>query len=69
MSAYVKQADQVVLLLSKAEAQALLTLATYALDRGAVLSKNISVVEAQDRAFRALSVACERSSRSGAAIS
>ena len=68
MAAYVKQADHVVLILSKAEAKALLDLATWAFDRGAVLSKNNSVVEAQDRAFKALDVACNPGSRSGAAI-
>ena len=68
MAAYVKQADQVVLIMSKAEAIALLNLAAYAVDKGVKLSTNNSVVEAQDRAFRALDVACNPGSRSGAAI-
>jgi len=68
MSAYVKQGDQVVLLLSRAEANALLSLAAYAVDREEVETKNHSVIEAQRRAFRALEIACDAGSRSGAAI-
>jgi len=68
MAAYVKQADQVVLIMSKEEATALLNLASYAIDKGVKLSTNNSVLEAQDRAFRALDVACNQGSRSGAAI-
>lgn len=69
MSAYVKQGDQIVLLLSKAEAKALLSLAAYAVDEEAVETRNHAVIEAQRRAFKALEIACEPSSRSGAAIS
>jgi len=68
MAAYVKQSDQVVLILSKAEANALLSLAAYAVDEEAVETKNHSVVEAQRRAFQALEVACQPGSRMGAAI-
>lgn len=68
MAAYVKQADQVVLILSKAEANALLSLAAYAVDEEAVETRNHSVIEAQRRAFKALEIACEPGSRSGAAI-
>ena len=68
MAAYVKQGEQIVLLLSKAEATALLSLAAWAVDSEAVETKNHSVIEAQRRAFKALEIACEPSSRSGAAI-
>lgn len=68
MAAYVKQGDQIVLLLSRAEAQALRDLALYAEHALAddVINKQTKL--AADRASRALSIACEPSSRSGAAI-
>lgn len=68
MAIYAKQADQIVLVMSKAEANALLALATYAVDLEKVETKNHSVIEAQRRAFTALETACNPSSRSGAAI-
>ena len=72
MAAYVKQQDQVVLILSKAEALALKD----RLDRTQegwdvvveLFPSNNSTAAALDRAQRALAVACEPSSRSGAAI-
>jgi len=72
MAAYVKQADQVVLILSKAEATALndrlmRTQEEAEISFGLEPSNN-STAAALDRARRALDTACNPSSRSGAAI-
>lgn len=68
MAAYVKQADQVVLIFSHAEAVALRDLALYAEQATAQEPVNNATKAARDRATRAISIACERASRSGAAI-
>lgn len=67
MAAYVKQADQVVLILSKAEANALRDMAEFA-DAHCPPRPNNSTAEARSRAYRAICTACEPGSRSGAAI-
>lgn len=72
MAAYVKQADQVVLILTKAEATALNNRLVEAdqscEDEELAEPINNSTAAALDRARRALSVACEPGSRSGASI-
>ena len=68
MAAYVKQGDQIVLILSKAEGVALRDLATYAEAAIAEESTNPSTNAARDRAVRAICVACEPGSRSGATV-
>lgn len=68
MAAYVKQADQVVLILTKAEASALRELALRGKSEEQIEPLNPSTESAQDRAFRTLEIACEPGSRSGAAI-
>ena len=71
MAAYVKQGDNIVLLLSKAEANALCDFGAAAFlrecEEGAT-KRNPMTEAAFDRAWRALETACEPSSRSGAAI-
>ncbi len=67
MAAYVKQADQVALILSKAEASALLELALNGEDKAATEAVNNSTASARNRAVRALEVACNPGSRVGAA--
>jgi hypothetical protein len=72
MAAYVKQQDQIVLILSKAEATALNERIRItdgdAQEVYDAMPLNTSTAAALDRAQRALSVACEPGSRSGAAI-
>lgn len=72
MAAYVKQHDQIVLILSKAEASALNDRILRTQDGWKVAAdafpQNGMKASALDRAQRALSVACEPGSRSGAAI-
>ena len=74
MAAYVKQADQVVLILSKAEATAFNEFIGFMqewVDQEEVEIPprvNHEKEKARDRAIRALDVACNPGSRSGAAI-
>jgi hypothetical protein len=68
MAAYVKQAEQIVLIFSKAEANALLDLALVGADRMGQNPVNGSTADARIRSVKALEVACTPSSRSGAAI-
>lgn len=74
MAAYVKQADQVVLILTKAEATALRDLMTFAHDYARKIEHSRGqpvtgqVAHARERACRALSIACEPGSRPGASI-
>lgn len=68
MAAYVKQSDQVVLILSLAEANALFDMA----ETGKIADDhkvfNGSTQEVRNRAFRAISTATTPGSRSGARI-
>ena len=68
MAAYAKQGENIVLLLSLGEAMALRDAAQYADESGYFKNQNNSQAKARARATRALEVACERSSRSGARI-
>lgn len=69
MAAYVKHGDQIVLALSLGEAQALRDAALTGESEYRDNQKlNPQTAAALDRATRAISTACERSSRSGAAI-
>lgn len=69
MAAYVKQADQVVLIMSKAEANALSDLVRYAQTESEFGKPvNVARAAAEDRAVRALAAAVAPGSRSGAAI-
>ena len=68
MAAYVKQADQICLALSKAEAEALCAVVHAQLERRASGPKNPSVASAEDRAIRALETSLQTGSRMGAAF-
>lgn len=68
MAAYLKQADQVVLILSKAEANALFHLAEIGQIKDGQRAVNGATREVRDRAFRAISTATTPGSRSGARI-
>ena len=67
MSVYAKQGDNVVLLLSRAEANALLA-HVYDDAESREKLKNGRTQEALQRAMKALTCACEPASRSGAAF-
>lgn len=67
MAAYVKNAEQVVLALSRAEARALLAAALRS-ESAQVEPLNGATQAARSRALRALELACSTSSRSGAEI-
>lgn len=72
MAAYVKQADQFVILFSKAEAKALcdfIRRAKVTIDRDFETDElNNSTAAALNRAIRTVETVCEPGSRSGAAI-
>ena len=68
MAAYVKQGDSIVLMLSVGEAMALRDAAIHADESGYFKNQNNSPAQARKRATKALEVACERGSRSGARI-
>ena len=68
MAAYVKQADQICLALSKAEAEALCAVVHAHLDQRSSGPKNPSVASAEERAVRALETSVQRGSRMGAAF-
>lgn len=68
MSAYVKHGDQVVLIFSKAEANALLDVVVAGDDSLSEIPANGATIDARRRAVRAVETACEKSSRTGAAI-
>lgn len=68
MAAYVKQSDQVALIMTKAEASALNDLAQWALARRKEKPQNNMTASAEERAVRALETSCMTGSRMGAAF-
>ncbi len=68
MAAYVKQADQVALIFSKAEANALNDLVQWALARRRDTPQNNMTASAEERAVRAVETACMTGSRMGASF-
>ena len=68
MSAYVKNGDQLIICLSKAEANALLGVVQQGLALREQSPRNGMTVEAERKAIRALETVCQPGSRMGASF-